>query len=151
MQSKLFQHMLTIDEVPEVPEVDFPEKAPISKQILIVDDLKVNFLLIKAMLGKINVNLTWCENGFLALDHIKNGNKTDLILMDYNMPGMDGLEATRLIKIIAPEIPVFSLSTFTENPLFDRRNAPFDGYIPKPVDPVLLLELITEKLKKKQG
>lgn len=148
MQTKLFQHMPTIDDIPEVPQVDLQEKAPISKHILVVDDLKVNFLLIKAMLGKISVTLTWCENGFLALDHIKKGNKTDLILMDYNMPGMDGLEATRLIKSITPEIPVISLSTFTENPLFDRKNAPFDGYIPKPVNPVLLIEMINEKILK---
>jgi CheY-like chemotaxis protein len=140
--------MPAIDDVTEIPVVDLPEKAPISKHILIVDDLKVNFLLIKAMLGKISVNLTWCENGFLALDHIRKRNKTDLILMDYNMPGMDGLEATRLIKNLAPEIPVISLSTFTENPLFDRKNAPFDGYIPKPVNPVLLIELIKEKILK---
>ncbi|MDO8897209.1 MAG: response regulator, partial [Bacteroidales bacterium] len=79
--------MLTIDEVPKVPEVDAAEKTS-SFHILVVDDLKVNFLLIKAMLGKINVNLDWSENGFQAVEHIQNGNKPDLILMDYNMPGM---------------------------------------------------------------
>jgi CheY-like chemotaxis protein len=140
--------MLTIDETHELPEIDPSDHSAESISILIVDDLRVNFLLIKAMLGKISAHLTWCETGFHALNHIKEGNKTDIILMDYNMPGMDGLEATRMIKSIAPGIPVVSLSTFTENPLFDRKNAPFDGYIPKPVDPAMLIDMIKEKLNK---
>lgn len=140
--------MSTTHETTVPPEFDPSDHSADSINILIVDDLRVNFLLIRAMLGKINASLTWCEAGLHAINHIKEGKKTDIILMDYNMPGMDGLEATRLIKNIAPEIPVISLSTFTENPLFDRKNAPFDGYIPKPVDPVLLLEVINEKLKK---
>lgn len=112
--------------------------------VLVVDDLKVNFLLIKAVLGKLNISLTWAENGYIAIDHIKNGNSTDVVLMDYNMPGIDGLETTLIIKSMHPTIPVISISTFTDNAIFDRSNAPFNAYASKPVNPKELINLIRE-------
>lgn len=116
--------------------------------ILLVDDLRVNYLLVKAMLSKLNTQIYYTESGFKALEHIRSGNKTDIVLMDFNMPGMDGKEATELIKAYKPEIPVISLSTFTDNPAFDRSTALFDGYITKPVNPELLIELIMQFVRK---
>lgn len=116
--------------------------------ILLVDDLRVNYLLVKAMLSKLNTQIYYTESGFKALEHIRSGNKTDVVLMDFNMPGMDGKEATELIKSFNPYIPVISLSTFTDNPAFDRSTALFDGYITKPVNPELLIELIMQFVRK---
>ncbi len=116
--------------------------------ILLVDDLRVNYLLVKAMLSKLNTQIYYTESGFKALEHIRSGNKTDVVLMDFNMPGMDGKEATELIKSFNPDIPVISLSTFTDNPAFDRSTALFDGYITKPVNPELLIELIMQFVRK---
>ncbi|MDP3445698.1 MAG: response regulator [Ignavibacteria bacterium] len=115
--------------------------------ILIVDDIKVNFLLIKAILGKLNMNMFWAEDGYKAIEHIENGSTPDIVLMDYNMPGMDGLETTLLIKKILPAVPVISISTFTDSPLFDRSTAPFDAYATKPVVPAELLRLINENVR----
>lgn len=111
-------------------------------QVLVVDDLKVNYLLIKAMLGNLNASIYWAENGFLAIDYIREGNEVDIVLMDYNMPGMNGVEATFVIKEIRPNLPVISLSTFTDSKHFDRKAAPFDGYITKPVEPEMLYRAI---------
>ena len=116
--------------------------------ILLVDDLRVNYLLVKAMLSKLNTQIYYTESGFKALEHIRSGNKTEVVLMDFNMPGMDGKEATELIKSFNPDIPVISLSTFTDNPAFDRSTALFDGYITKPVNPELLIELIMQFVRK---
>ena len=112
--------------------------------ILIVDDLKVNFLLIKAMLGKLNTQLFYAENCFKALDHIVQGKPADLVLMDYNMPGMDGVEASKKIKAVRPDLPIVSFSTFTESPHFNRKSAPFDAYITKPVNPSELMGIIQQ-------
>lgn len=114
--------------------------------VLVVDDLRVNFLLIKAMLSRLRANVYWAANGFDAVDNIINGIKYDLVLLDYNMPGIDGLETAKRIKSIKPDLPIISVSTFTENPAFDRKNAPFDGYLGKPVDPEKLYNLIYNQL-----
>ncbi len=45
-----------------------------------------------------NANLMWAKNGLDAVDIVKNNNRIDLILMDINMPKLDGIEATRIIK-----------------------------------------------------
>lgn len=118
--------------------------------ILVVDDIKVNYLLIKAMTGQLHADVLYLSNGIEAIDYIKSGKQVDFVLMDYNMPGMDGIEATRVIKELRPQLPIISMSTFTESPHFDRKSAPYDGYLSKPVDPTLLMKII-EKLTQPQS
>ncbi|MBF0622718.1 MAG: response regulator [Magnetococcales bacterium] len=65
--------------------------------ILIVEDSPDNILLLKALLKKASVTLTIAENGQQAVDHVKKGG-FDLVLMDMQMPVMDGFEATRAIR-----------------------------------------------------
>ena len=136
-----------------------PDKMTISKpkpkveperiiHILVVDDLKVNFLLVKAMLGKLNAQIYYTESGFKAIEHIRSSNNIDVVLMDFNMPGMDGKETTELIKSMKPHLPVISLSTFTDKAVFDQSSAPYDAYITKPVNPELLIELIFKVIQK---
>lgn len=112
------------------------------KRILIVDDLKVNFLLIKALLQKWGFETVWAENGFSAIELIESGQFFDAVIMDYNMPEIDGLQATIIIKKIQPELIVISHSTYTDTPLFDRSNAPFDDYLPKPIKSQNLKEIL---------
>ncbi len=109
------------------------------RKILVVDDVKINFMLIKAMLNKTGARVHWAEDGFKALSLLADDPKYDIILMDYNMPEMDGLETTIRIKKMLPTLPVVSQSTFTDSPHFDRSNAPFDAYLPKPIVPESLI------------
>lgn len=95
-----------------------------NKSILIVDDLKVNFLLLKAMITRTGANTIWADNGYAALEIIENRPDINVVLMDYNMPGINGLETTYRIKQIKPAMPVISQSTFTDSNLFDRSTAP---------------------------
>lgn len=112
------------------------------KRILVVDDLKVNFLLIKALLQKSGFDTVWAENGYLAIDIINSEQAFDAVIMDYNMPNIDGLETTIAIKKIRPELIVISHSTFTDTPSFDRSSAPFDDYLPKPIKSENLKEIL---------
>lgn len=112
------------------------------KRILVVDDLKVNFLLIKALLQKSGFDTVWAENGFLAIDIINSEQAFNAVIMDYNMPNIDGLETTIAIKKIRPELIVISHSTFTDTPSFDRSSAPFDDYLPKPIKSENLKEIL---------
>ncbi len=112
------------------------------KRILVVDDLKVNFLLIKALLQKSGFDTVWAENGYLAIDIINSEQAFDAVIMDYNMPTIDGLETTIALKKIRPELIVISHSTFTDTPSFDRSSAPFDDYLPKPIKSENLKEIL---------
>jgi len=116
------------------------------RHILVVDDLKVNFLLIKAMLIKHGMQVSWAENGYLAIEKVKSDPNIHAILMDYNMPGIDGLETTLMIKALRPDLKVISHSTFTDTPSFDRKNAPFDDYLPKPINCSQLMSLLEKHL-----
>jgi PAS domain S-box-containing protein len=65
--------------------------------ILIVDDILENRMLIEVLLKKVGYRTTLCSNGQEAVELAKE-HKFDLIIMDVQMPVMDGLEATRIIK-----------------------------------------------------
>ncbi|HPE42622.1 MAG TPA: response regulator [Bacteroidales bacterium] len=118
-----------------------------NKHILVVDDLKVNFLLIKAMLLRNGMLVSWAENGYEAIEIVKKETNLSAILMDYNMPGIDGLETTLIIKKLRPDLKVISHSTFTDTSSFDRSNAPFDDYLSKPIDCNQLISLLQKHLK----
>ena len=105
----------------------------LGRNILVVDDVKINYLLIRAMLLKTGAQIIWAENGMKALEIVASEPCVDLILMDYNMPEMNGLETTVKIKEMKPNLPVVSQSTFTDSRHFDRTNAPFDAYLTKPI------------------
>jgi CheY-like chemotaxis protein len=102
--------------------------------ILVVDDIQVNYLLIKAMLLKVKAKAIWASDGLKAIEIVESGEHIDAVLMDYNMPLMNGLEATIRIKEIHPGLPVVSQSTFTDNSDFVRSAAPFDEYLSTPIN-----------------
>jgi PAS domain S-box-containing protein len=68
------------------------------KKILITDDNASNRLLIKNMLAAQHIECDEAESGIVAVNMLTRGNKYDLILMDYNMPEMDGIETIKKIR-----------------------------------------------------
>ena len=68
-----------------------------SPQILIVDDMQSNIFILKGLLGLLGLKADEAQNGLIALQKIKE-NPYSVILMDCNMPIMDGYEATRNIQ-----------------------------------------------------
>ncbi|MDP3461450.1 MAG: response regulator [Bacteroidales bacterium] len=126
--------MNTTNQTPENIRANLSVEEDLSgRTFLVVDDIKVNYLLIKAMLMKARAETLWAESGFQAIEMINSGKHFDAILMDYNMPGMDGFETTIQLKRLKPELPVISQSTYTDSKDFDRAVAPFDEYISKPI------------------
>jgi CheY-like chemotaxis protein len=76
------------------------------KTILIVDDIEPNRQYLDCILQDEGSIILSAENGADAVELVKNKNNIDVILMDLNMPVMDGYEATRIIKLLHPEIPI---------------------------------------------
>jgi signal transduction histidine kinase len=77
--------------------------------ILVVDDNKFNLLVIKQFLLKWEANVTVCESGIAAIEQITN-ESYDLVLMDLQMPEMDGYEAANKINAIKNNTPIIALT-----------------------------------------
>jgi len=113
------------------------------KTILVVDDTKLNFLVLKNQLKKTNANVIWILNGQFAVEHVEKGKKVDLILMDIRMPVMDGIEATRKIKELNPEIPVIIQTASVMGNAFEEiPNSNCDDTIFKPINAYALIQKI---------
>lgn len=103
-------------------------------RVLLVEDNPVNQLVAKGMLGKLGYDVVLANHGEEALSQLQ-AHAIDLVLMDCNMPVMDGYEATRRIRQSGrhPELPIIAL---TANALSDERErcraAGMNDYLAKP-------------------
>jgi CheY-like chemotaxis protein len=120
-----------------------------NKIILVVDDTKMNFVVLKTQLRKTNANILWIENGHDAVQYVRNGNKADLILMDIRMPVMDGIEASRLIKELNPGIPIVIQTASVMGSAYDEiAFSNCDDTIFKPINRDKLIETIANLFEK---
>ena len=109
--------------------------------ILVAEDYQSNYDLIEAMLGKM-YKLVHAHDGMEAIIFYEQY-KPDLILMDIKMPVMDGLEATRRIRLKGGTLPIIAL---TANAYDSDRDKAFeagcDDYMAKPIMAPALREMI---------
>ncbi len=116
--------------------------------ILLVEDNELNRKLILRILGRENYEIKTATNGREAVQMVEPGS-FDLILMDIQMPVMDGFEATHLIKSDArvSHIPIIALTAHAMKGEKEKIiNAGFDGYLTKPVKKEDLIREITAHL-----
>jgi len=119
------------------------------KTIVIVDDTNLNFVLIKTQLRKTKANFVWLKNGQEAIDYVQELKKVDVILMDIRMPIMDGVEATKKIKEIAPDIPIIIQTASVMGEAYeDIANSNCDGTVFKPIIRENLIEVISKQFVK---
>ncbi|NEW94905.1 response regulator [Rhodopseudomonas sp. BR0M22] len=120
--------------------------------ILVAEDNDINALLIRALLDRLGHRAEIVGDGRRAVESWAAANKTgtpfDLVLMDVQMPILDGLEAARQIRTMEaertrPRVPILAL---TANTLAEDRDAcldaGMDGFLVKPVDPDRLAEIL---------
>lgn len=104
------------------PSVAPSETPPAPPRILVAEDHPVNQKLLGALLQPLGYALCFCENGQMALD-LAREQRFDLILMDVNMPVMDGLDATRGIRALPDaraKIPIVVLTADLMNEAQER-------------------------------
>lgn len=117
------------------------------KTILVVEDNETSNIYFEAALRKTKATLIWAKNGLDAVELVKNNNLIDLILMDINMPKLDGIEATRIIKNLFPEIIIVVQTAFIlsgEERMCQEAGC--DEFITKPIRLKYLLDTINRYL-----
>lgn len=119
------------------------------KNILIVDDNATNLKVLKAQLEIWKLNTTSADSAAGALELLKAGNPFDMVITDMQMPEMDGLTFTRVIKKMYPQLPVILLSSVGNE---SQKNYPnlFAATLTKPVKQHHLSMAIQNEFKHKQ-
>lgn len=121
-------------------------------RVLLAEDGPDNRRLISYLLCKAGAQVTLAEDGQQAVDQVfaaeTRGEQFDIVLMDMIMPGLDGIEATRLLRQGGMRLPIIAL---TANAMTGVRNqclaAGCDDFATKPIDRTTLLAIIRKWLK----
>ncbi|MGC9374653.1 MAG: tetratricopeptide repeat protein [Bacteroidales bacterium] len=118
-----------------------------NKVILVVEDTPSNYLLIENYLKSTKVQIFWAKSGKEAIDIFKETEHFDLVLMDIQLPGINGYEVTKLIKAYNQTVPViaqtaYALSGEKEHSLKEG----CDDYIAKPFKKETLIEVLSKHI-----
>ncbi len=119
------------------------------KTILIVDDVKLIFQYLKEILKETEVKYLYAKNGKEAIDFINKNSDIDIVLMDIQLPDIDGYEASRIIKGKRKDIPIIAQTAYVMSE--DRNKAISAGcndYITKPLEKDDILKLINKYINK---
>ncbi len=116
-------------------------------RVLAAEDVDINQMILEDLLVTEGAEVIFADNGQLALDILKEKGPSafDLVLMDIQMPVMNGYEATRHIKAMAPELPVVGL---TAHALVEEKQKCLDAgmshHLTKPIDPDELIAVLSQ-------
>ncbi|MDP3491677.1 MAG: ATP-binding protein [Hyphomonadaceae bacterium] len=142
-------------------EFDAPEAAPVEAvvteggvlegvDILLVEDNPTNRLVAHTMLTRLGANVDEAEDGLLGVEAARRGSY-DVILMDVQMPHMNGVDATRAIRgLVGPasQVPIIGLTAnVMEHQRTEYLAAGMDGVVAKPISPAALITEIARLVK----
>ena len=121
---------------------------PPSKTILIAEDTESNFILINAILGRL-YRLKHAKDGMEAVTMFEEVHP-DLILMDMKMPNLGGIDATRIIRELVPDVPIIALTAYAyEHDKQAALEAGCNDFLTKPFTQEVLKETIKKWLDDK--
>ncbi|SDS12232.1 His Kinase A (phospho-acceptor) domain-containing protein [Polaribacter sp. KT25b] len=116
------------------------------KKLLLVEDNLINVMVGKQIIEKSGLTIDVVNDGLAAVNKVKE-NKYDVVLMDIQMPIMDGYTATKEIRKFNTTLPILALSASIFMEVKDKINeAGMNGFIYKPFDPENLLDKIEEAI-----
>jgi signal transduction histidine kinase/CheY-like chemotaxis protein len=129
--SDIYSRIVQVINTNRVPEYNLPL---FGKRILLVEDIDMNRMIVTALLDETGCIIDEAENGQIAT-YMAHENAYDLILMDMQMPVMDGLTATREIRKFNAEVPIVAMTANAFQEDADRCiEAGMNGHLGKPLD-----------------
>jgi signal transduction histidine kinase len=138
-----------LDKTVKVVSADKEDNAPATLEgvkVLLVEDVKFNVIVAKKMMENWKIIIDLAENGQVAVDKIKN-NKYDVVLMDLQMPIMDGISATKAVRAMGNSTHIIALTASVSNDTQAEVYAcGMNDYLTKPFNPKDLFEAIRRAL-----
>lgn len=137
------------EELPATEKADFSNLKFMNQNILVVDDSPNNILVMKNVLSKSNLKISSAESGADAVTLFAT-TKPEAILMDYEMPDMNGIEAARIIRKLEKkdrQVPIIIVTGHGANPEIDGLDGIEFPILTKPIDENDVKELLSKYLK----
>ncbi|MFV9550079.1 ATP-binding protein [Algibacter sp. PT7-4] len=138
-----------------------PNYKPLSLNVLVAEDNKMNVLILKRFFAKWNVSFKVAQNGEEVLEYFKSTNfNFDLVLMDIQMPILDGYQTTKAIRklpdTLKANIPIIALTAFAQTDIKEKtKRYNMNGFMGKPFNPEKLYTLLnfysTQNIKTRVG
>lgn len=130
-------------------QVDLSEKH--AYRVLVVEDNKINQLVTQKIMRKNNYICRLADDGFQALEILME-ESFDIILMDINMPVMNGFETTRKIRNKGINTPIIALTAFTKSEIIEEGiSAGMNDIIIKPFESIQLFQVINDQIYKSKN
>ena len=149
--------IIDIPMVHSKAEAPFQASEPVVRQglkqfsnetILIVEDEDINYQVLRSILTSINLNYDRAINGKEAVDKFLHNNYS-LILMDVQLPEMNGWEATMKIRENDSDIPIIAVTAYASDPTrIKSLEAGCNDFVTKPINKAKLIQVIEKHLKK---
>ncbi len=152
---KMINSILGTESVSVEPEDDYSDLKGLN--ILVAEDIEINWMIISGMLSMIGITSEQAENGRVCVEKMRTAadGTYDLIFMDVRMPEMNGLDAARAIRQLenprAASIPIVAMTAeaFSEN-VTECLDAGMNGHIAKPIDIKLVIKEIRRIIKERE-
>ena len=152
---KKINSILGTESVSVEPEDDYSDLKGLN--ILVAEDIEINWMIISGMLSMIGITSEQAENGRVCVEKMRTAvdGTYDLIFMDVQMPVMNGLDAARAIRQLenprAASIPIVAMTAeaFSEN-VTECLDAGMNGHIAKPIDIKLVIKEIRRIIKERE-
>lgn len=138
--SKVLSPVVVSEQKPKDESLTFLS----GKVILIAEDVEYNYRYLEIVLSKNqDVKIIWAKNGIEAVDFCKKNPEINIVLMDIQLPEMNGLDAVRLIKSENMNLPIIAQTAYaTPIDIEGCRNAGCDDVLVKPINRITLLQLL---------
>ena len=152
-----FTVTLTLGESDRTRQIDEAGLVPHDMSVLVIDDDPIALEHAEIVLSQVGIHCETAESGWEAMDkvRVRHGRREDynLIIIDWKMPEMDGIETTRQIrKIVGTNTPVIILSSFNWDEIADEaREAGADTFVSKPLFASTVMDEFAEAFRSKKG
>ena len=135
-----------VERIAPKSEKAIPGKKYSINTILIVEDEYSNYKYLLKLLQGQNLEILYAANGEQAIEVVKTNDLIDLILMDIEMPVMDGHSSAKHIRSIRPDLIIIAQTTYALESEKELYQSEFDGYITKPINRAEFRRTLTKYL-----